>query len=85
MISDIELSIPQSLTPDSSNDDTQSEEPSTPVLSKESHEDALSIVDQHNVIEAPSSFIKESPCRWCQRCGALETPRWRTGPGGSLT
>lgn len=23
-------------------------------------------------------------CNWCQRCGTLETPRWRFGPAGPL-
>lgn len=26
----------------------------------------------------------EEGCKWCQRCGTFETPRWRYGPGGPL-
>lgn len=30
-------------------------------------------------VEVP--VLKEG-CKWCQRCGTIETPRWRYGPGG---
>lgn len=28
--------------------------------------------------------LLEDGCKWCQRCGTFETPRWRYGPGGPL-
>jgi hypothetical protein len=31
----------------------------------------------------PISKLEEG-CKWCQRCGTIETPRWRYGPGGPL-
>lgn len=36
------------------------------------------------VEEETKSQIIEEGCKWCQRCGTFETPRWRYGPGGPL-
>lgn len=41
--------------------------------------------DNTQIIEnKPPLTIKEGT-KWCQRCGTMETPRWRFGPAGPST
>lgn len=35
--------------------------------------------------DKPSIAAPEEGVKWCQRCGTLETPRWRFGPAGAST
>ncbi|KAG2193674.1 hypothetical protein INT47_002316 [Mucor saturninus] len=36
-------------------------------------------------VEEDKLELVEKGCKWCQRCGTFETPRWRYGPGGPLS
>ena len=61
----------------SSSSSSSSEEPSTPIPVTIENAPSLNDLDKVPVLE--------EGVRWCQRCGTIETPRWRYGPGGPLT
>ncbi|KAI9244085.1 hypothetical protein EDC94DRAFT_25426 [Helicostylum pulchrum] len=47
----------------------------------------LSDVKVEEDLNKPQLPLVQLPkgCKWCQRCGTIETPRWRYGPGGPLS
>jgi hypothetical protein len=41
--------------------------------------------DNTQIIENKPPMTIEDGVKWCQRCGTVETPRWRFGPAGPST
>ncbi|KAI8351545.1 hypothetical protein BD560DRAFT_409274 [Blakeslea trispora] len=64
-----------------SSSSSSSEEPLTPIPITIENAPPSSSMD----LEKQKLLVLEEGVRWCQRCGTIETPRWRFGPAGPLT
>ncbi|KAL9560298.1 hypothetical protein MBANPS3_000025 [Mucor bainieri] len=90
---------PDSSSEEEFHDCRSGDEPLTPIPTKNAfvddkvQDDALRVLaplqDQPYITamtdNKPSATTIEDGVRWCQRCGTLETPRWRVGPAGPTT
>ncbi|KAL0144875.1 hypothetical protein V8B55DRAFT_1456632 [Mucor lusitanicus] len=90
---------PDSSSEEEFHDCRSGDEPLTPIPTKNTFvqdkatDDALTVLaplqDQPYITamidtKLPAMTI-EKGTKWCQRCGTLETPRWRVGPAGQST
>ncbi|KAI8644088.1 hypothetical protein BD408DRAFT_129589 [Parasitella parasitica] len=79
--------------------DCHSDEPLTPIpikntltnnTVKDSACAALSSLEYQPYIasivdDKPPAITVQEGAKWCQRCGTIDTPRWRMGPAGQST
>ncbi|KAL7312054.1 hypothetical protein PS15m_007856 [Mucor circinelloides] len=90
---------PDSSSEEEFHDCRSGDEPLTPIPTKNTFtndkvkDDALTALaplqDQPYITDmtesTPPVLTIEKGVKWCQRCGTLETPRWRVGPAGQST